>query len=87
MKIHFVILVFIFTICAIASQSFAQEKPKTTPTQQTPQRSMREIVMLPVVYRVAGMDKVKVKSDLKYTDVNNPNLLMDVYSPPNPVKG
>ncbi|MEJ7701133.1 MAG: alpha/beta hydrolase [Pyrinomonadaceae bacterium] len=87
MKFHFVILIFLFTICAIASQRFAQEKPKPTPTQQTPQRSMREIVMLPVVYRVAGMDKVKVKSDLKYTDVNNPNLLMDVYSPPNPVKG
>ncbi len=57
------------------------------PTQQTPQRSIREIVMMPVVYRVAGMDKVKVKSDLKYTDVTNPNLLMDVYSPPNLAKG
>ncbi len=87
MKFRFVILIFLFTICAIASQSFAQEKPKPTPTQQTPQRSMREIVMMPVVYRVAGMDKVKVKSDLKYTDVNNPNLLMDVYSPPNLAKG
>ena len=83
MKFRFVILIFLFTICAFASESFAQEKTKPMPTQQTPQRSMREIVMMPVVYRVAGMDKVKVKSDLKYTDVNNPNLLMDVYSPPN----
>ncbi len=42
------------------------------------QRSMREIVMMPVVYRVPGMDKVQVKSDLKYTGVNEPPLLMDV---------
>jgi acetyl esterase/lipase len=27
------------------------------------------------------MDKVKVQSNLKYTSVNNPNLLMDVYIP------
>ncbi len=88
MKFRFVILIFILTVCAFASLNRAQEKPKPTPpTQPTPQRSMREIVMMPVVYRVAGMDKVKVKSDLKYTDVNNPNLLMDVYSPPNLAKG
>lgn len=82
MKIRFVILISLFIICAFASRNFAQEKPKTMP-----QRSMREIVMMPVVYRVAGMDKVKVKPDLKYTDENNPNLLMDVYSPPNLAKG
>ncbi len=46
------------------------------------QLSMREIVMMPVVYRVPGMDKVQVKSDLKYTSVNEPYLLMDVYIPP-----
>ena len=46
------------------------------------QRSMREIVMMPVVCRVPGMDDVQVKSDLKYTSVNNPHLLMDVYIPP-----
>jgi acetyl esterase/lipase len=87
MKIRFVILISLFIICAFASRNFAQEKPKPSPTPLTPQRSMREIVMMPVVYRVAGMDKVKIKSDLKYTDVNNPNLLMDVYSPPNLAKG
>ena len=47
---------------------------------------MREIVMKPVVYRVPGMDDVQVKSDLKYTDVNDPLLLMDVYVPPGPAK-
>ena len=47
---------------------------------------MREIVTMPVVYRSAGMDKVTVKSNLKYTEVNNPHLLMDVYHPPNLAK-
>jgi acetyl esterase/lipase len=68
---------FFARICAIlmfATYAFAQ-----TPTQQ---RTMREIVMMPVVYRVAGMDKVTVKSNLKYTNVNDKNLLMDVYVPP-----
>jgi len=48
---------------------------------------MREIVMMPVVYRVPGMDRVTVKSDLKYTAVNNPFLLMDMYSPPGVAEG
>jgi acetyl esterase/lipase len=43
---------------------------------------MREIVNMPVVYRVPGMDKVVVKTDLKYTNANDPNLLMDIYIPP-----
>jgi acetyl esterase/lipase len=43
---------------------------------------MREIVSMPVVYRVPGMDSVRVKSDLKYAGVNNPQLLLDVYVPP-----
>jgi acetyl esterase/lipase len=48
---------------------------------------MREIVNMPVVYRVPGMDKVIVKSDLKYTTANDPNLLMDVYIPQGLAKG
>ncbi len=70
MKFSFVILFSLFTFCAFARYGYAQEK-------QTPPRSLREIVMMPVVYRVAGMDKVGVKSNLKYTAVDNPNLLMD----------
>jgi acetyl esterase/lipase len=42
---------------------------------------MRQIVMMPVVYSVPGMDEVIIKSDLKYTSVNNALLLMDVYIP------
>ena len=86
MKLRFVALISLFITCALSSQIAAQENPKPTPTPPSTQRSMREIVMMPVVYRVAGMDKVTVKSDLKYTSVNNPNLLMDVYSPPNLAK-
>ena len=36
---------------------------------------------MPVVYRVAGMDKVVIKPNLKYSDIDNPNLLLDVYIP------
>lgn len=61
--------------------------PPSQPSAPPKQRSMREIVMMPVVYRVPGMDQVSVKSDLKYTAVNNPLLLMDVYTPPNLAKG
>ncbi|MBV9959433.1 MAG: alpha/beta hydrolase, partial [Acidobacteria bacterium] len=43
--------------------------------------------MMPVVYSVPGMDKVIVRSELKYTNVNDPNLLMDVYLPPGLAKG
>lgn len=43
---------------------------------------MHEIVTMPVVYSIPGMDKVIVKSDLKYTDVNEPHVLMDIYIPP-----
>jgi len=78
------IIILVFTIVAFISQIAAQENPKPTPTptQPTPRRSMRDIVMMPVVYKIAEMDKVVVKSNLKYTHVDNPNLLMDVYSLP-----
>lgn len=39
--------------------------------------------MPPVVYQLPGMDAVRVFSKLKYTDVDNPFLLMDVYAPAN----
>jgi acetyl esterase/lipase len=78
------IIILVFTIAAFVSQIAAQENPKPTPTptQPRPQRSMRDIVMMPVVYKIAEMDKVVVKSNLKYTHVDNPNLLMDVHSLP-----
>lgn len=42
-----------------------------------------ELVMMPVVYKLPGMENAKVFSNLKYSDVDNPHLLMDVYTPPN----
>src|SRR4051812_3473173 len=52
-----------------------------------PRPSLRDLVMKPVVYSVPGMEKVTVKSNLKYTTVDNPNLLLDVYTPPGLSKG
>src|SRR5258707_7582459 len=46
-------------------------------------REMARKVMMPVVYKVPGMERVKVVQNLKYTTINDPNVLMDVYLPPN----
>jgi acetyl esterase/lipase len=45
-------------------------------------REMARKVMMPVVYKVPGMDKVKVVQNLKYTTTDDPNVLMDLYLPP-----
>ena len=62
------------------SATAAQTDKASPPPAQN--RSLRDIVMKPVVYRVPGMDEVKVQANLKYTTNANPNLLMDVYVPP-----
>jgi acetyl esterase/lipase len=49
---------------------------------QSVELSNAERVAKPVVYRLPGMDRVRVISDLKYSEVDNPYLLMDVYIPP-----
>jgi acetyl esterase/lipase len=49
-------------------------------------REMARRVMMPVVYKIDGMDKVKVVQNLKYTKTDDSNILMDVYQPPNLVK-
>lgn len=83
---------------AVQQQALEQTNPSTSAsTQQSGttnraadpnrRRSMREIVMRPVVHRVAGMDQVKVQKDVKYSSVTDPNLLMDVYIPPKLSKG
>src|SRR5437870_12578509 len=45
-------------------------------------REMARKVMMPVVYKVPGMDRVKVVQNLKYTRTDDPNVLMDVYLTP-----
>lgn len=76
-------------LCTSANFGFAQQPSQNPrpPATQPPRRSMSEIVNMPVVYRVPGMDKVITKSDLKYTTANDPNLLMDVYAPAGLAKG
>src|SRR5439155_19324183 len=44
-------------------------------------REMARKVMMPVVLKVRGMDKVKVVQNLKYTKSEDPNVLMDIYVP------
>ena len=44
--------------------------------------TVTERVARPVVYRLPDMDRVRVISNLKYSEVDNPYLLMDVYVPP-----
>jgi acetyl esterase/lipase len=56
--------------------------PIDSPTTYRREKTPAEKVMPPVVCRLPGMDAVKVQSNLKYSDVNNPFLLMDIYTPP-----
>src|SRR6266403_1137242 len=63
-----------------------QEEPNRSSLQSvTPRRAKTpaEKVTPPVVYQLPGMDDVRVHSNLKYSEIDNPFLLMDIYSPPN----
>lgn len=71
----------LLTLSAPAAARQQPEPPKP------PRPSLRDLVMKPVVYSVPGMEKVAVKTNLKYTSVENPNLLLDVYTPPGLSKG
>lgn len=71
-------------LLTLPATAAARQQPAPTPT---PRPSLHDLVMKPVVYSVQGMEKVTVKSNLKYTDADNPNLLMDVYTPPGLAKG
>ena len=52
--------------------------------QQSDIREMARRVMMPVVYNVPGMDKVRVVPNLRYTTTADPNVAMDFYLPPEP---
>jgi acetyl esterase/lipase len=45
-------------------------------------QAMAKKVMMPLVLKVPGMDKVKVIQNLKYTKSEDPNVLMDIYISP-----
>ena len=53
--------------------------PSTTPRRE---RTPAEKVTPPVVYQLPGMADVIVHSNLKYSEIDNPFLLMDIYTPP-----
>lgn len=72
----------LFTLPATAAAR--RQSPQPTPA---PRPSLRDLVMKPVVYSVPGMEQVPVKTNLKYTTIDNPDLLMDVYTPPGLAKG
>ena len=69
-------IIFLAILGATASTSAAQNK------QPDDVRAMAKRVMMPVVLKVPGMDKVKVVENLKYTKSDDPNVLMDIYIPP-----
>lgn len=52
------------------------------PSEAERMRRMAELVNKPVVYTVPGMDRVKVRKDVVYKKTDDPNMKMDVYSPP-----
>ena len=63
-----------------------QEEPNRSSLQSvTPRRAKTpaEKVTPPVVYQLPGMDDVSVHSNLRYSEIDSPFLLMDIYSPPN----
>jgi acetyl esterase/lipase len=58
----------------------------TAQQPQPPRRTMAEIVMTPVVYKVPGMERVSVRRDIVYKS-GDPRLKMDVYTPHGPARG
>ena len=76
---------FLFSILALVVCTTAA--PAAAQNNLPPEvREMARKVMMPVVYKVPGMDKVKVVENLKYTKSDDPNILMDVYLPPDLAK-
>lgn len=79
---HIVLLLFLLLGIGItATQAAAQNN---VPPEV---REMARKVMMPVVYKVPGMDKVKIVQNLKYAKTDDPNILMDVYLPPDAAQG
>lgn len=65
-----------------ASAASQENKPHANPAaEQEQERRFREMVMRPVVYKVAGMEQAKVVADLTYTGTDSPYRKMDVYLP------
>ena len=79
---YFIFLLSILVLTVIASASSIVAQNNLPPEV----REMARKVMMPVVYKVPGMDKVQVVQNLKYTKTDDPNILMDIYLPPDLAK-
>ena len=79
---HFICLFVFFATITLTKQAGLTQN--TLPPEV---REMARKVMMPVVYQVPGVDKVKVVQNLKYTKSDDPNVLMDIYQPPNTSAG
>lgn len=77
---YLILPLMLFAACATTAPTVAQNNVPPE-VRQTARK-----VMMPVVYKVPGMDRVRVVQNLKYTDSDNPNILMDVYLPPDLAK-
>jgi acetyl esterase/lipase len=73
---HFISIAILLLATGVASSIAAQND------QPEDLREAARKVMMPVVYKAPGMDKVKIVANLKYTETSDPNIAMDVYSPP-----
>jgi acetyl esterase/lipase len=76
------LLLFVIFIMAMTCAAQENKPPTTDAAQQERERRFREAVMRPVVYKLAGMEQVKVISNLNYTGTDSPYRKMDVYVPP-----
>jgi acetyl esterase/lipase len=79
MKMALVKNVYIVLVLA-ASVAWGQQDNDPEGAERT--RRMAELVNRPVVYKVPGMDRVSVKKDLVYKKIDDPDVKMDVYTPP-----
>ncbi|HEX2270413.1 MAG TPA: alpha/beta hydrolase [Pyrinomonadaceae bacterium] len=70
-----------FVLLLLFATATSAQQPER-PARQNPRRSIEELVRLPVVYSLPGMERVVVKSNLKYVTTGEPHMLMDVYVPP-----
>jgi len=74
------------SLCLAAAVA-AVEGQGNKPSEEESRRRMAELVNRPVVYSVPGMDQVKVRRDLVYKRSDDPNMRMDVYTPPGVAAG
>jgi acetyl esterase/lipase len=66
----------------LLAASAVQGQPPAQESQEAQIRRMAELVNRPVVYKVPGMDQVRVRQNLIYKETSDPNVRMDVYTPP-----